>query len=79
MVMFRTLKRRLSGSSPGTGLDDNRGNSLAPPSSQFGSLLAPPPAQYGSVLAPTLRHARSFNDLVDVGPEKEDKVCSVSL
>lgn len=80
--MFKTLKRRLSGSSPSSvssGLDNNRRYSLAPASSQFGSLLAPPPTQYGAVLAPTLRHARSFHDLADVGPEKEGKVCAVRL
>ena len=71
--MFKTLKRKIAGASDNSGL--NSRNSLAPPPSQFGSLLAPPPSQFGSVLAPTLRQARSFNDLVALGSDTEDKVC----
>lgn len=71
--MFKTLKRKIAGASDSSGL--NSRNSLAPPPSQFGSLLAPPPSQFGSVLAPTLRQARSFNDLVALGSDTEDKVC----
>lgn len=74
--MFKTLKRKIAGASSNSDLSSR--NSLAPPPSQFGSLLAPPPSQFGSVLAPTLRQARSFNDLVALGSDTEDKVCGGS-
>lgn len=77
VAMFNTLKKKLSPAPNNTGQSLKSRNSLAPPSSQFGSLLAPPPTQFGSVLAPTLRQARSFNDLAAIGSDTEDEVCGV--